>query len=73
MHKFLWKIGGIVAAVAASGFARKGVEKLHERFDPDNDPDDIVGADDAADGDAADAADGESETGGEADDADPEG
>ena len=75
MHKILWKIGGIVAAVAASGLARKGVERLHERFDPEIDPDDVVKPDDTADGEdtAEDAATDDSETGGEADDDEPEG
>ena len=69
MHKILWKLGGLVAAIAASGLAKKGVEKLHDRFDPEIDPDDAVKPDDTADGeDAADAAYEEPETGGEADD-----
>lgn len=70
MNKILWKLGGIVAAVAASGLARKGVEKLHDRFDPEIDPDDdVVKPDDTADGeDTADAATDDSETEGDNDD-----
>lgn len=73
MHKILWKLGGIVAAVAASGLARKGVEKLHDRFDPEIDPDDVVKPDDTTDGEdaAEDAATDEPET--EDADDDPEG